>query len=41
MKPDPGKPEVRNFREDAGNVAYGARANVLADRWKRGSMVEL
>ena len=31
MKPDPGKPEVRNFREDAGNVAYGARASVLPD----------
>ena len=32
MKPDPGKPDVRNFRGDAGNVAYGARASVLPDR---------
>ena len=31
MKPDPGKPDVRNFRGDTGNVAYGARASVLPD----------
>jgi hypothetical protein len=31
LKPDPGKPEVRNFRGDAGNVTYGARASVLPD----------
>ena len=32
LKPDPGKPDVRNFREGAGNVTCGARASALPDR---------
>ena len=31
MKPDPGKPDVRNFSEGAGNVTCGARASALPD----------
>lgn len=33
MKPGPGKPDVRNFKGDTGNVTHGERASVLRDPW--------